>query len=155
MTITTGDDVTFEYTGRLDDGTVFDSSHESVAREAGLVDAQPDREYTPLTVEVGAGEVIEGMEDGLLGMDAGETKTVEIPPEKAYGEWTEEHVQAFDTDELSEMLGQRPEEGAFLQAQNGQHGEIVHVDDETVRVDFNPDLAGETLEFEIEIVDIN
>ena len=155
MTITTGDDVTFEYTGRLDDGTVFDSSHESVAREAGLVETQPDREYSPLTVEVGAGEVIEGMEEGLLGMDAGETQTVEIPPEKAYGEWSEENVQAFDTDELSEMLGQRPEEGAFLQAQNGQHGEIVHVDDETVRVDFNPDLAGETLEFEIEIVDIN
>jgi len=155
MAITTGDDVTFEYTGRLDDGTVFDSSRESVAREAGLVETQPDREYDPLTVEVGSGQVIEGMEEGLLGMDAGETQTIEIPPEKAYGEWTEEHVQEFDTDELSEMLGQRPEEGAFLEAQNGQHGEIIHVDDETVRVDFNPDLAGETLEFEIEIVDVN
>ena len=155
MTITTGDDVTFEYTGRLDDGTVFDSSRESVAEEAGLVEAQPDREYAPLTVEVGSGQVIEGMEEGLLGMDAGETETIEIPPEKAYGEWTEEHVQEFDTDELSEMLGQTPEEGAFLEAQNGQHGEIIHVDDETVRVDFNPDLAGETLEFEIEVVDVN
>ncbi|WP_253736658.1 FKBP-type peptidyl-prolyl cis-trans isomerase [Halohasta salina] len=155
MAITTGDDVTFEYTGRLDDGTVFDSSRESVAQEAGLVETQPDREYAPLTVEVGSGQVIEGMEEGLLGMDTGETETIEIPPEKAYGEWTEEHVQEFDTDELSEMLGQRPEEGAFLEAQNGQHGEIVHVDDETVRVDFNPDLAGETLEFEIEIVDVN
>jgi len=155
MTITKGDDVTFEYTGRLDDGTVFDSSRESVAEDAGLVEAQPDRDYAPLTVEVGSGQVIEGMEEGLLGMDAGETETIEIPPEKAYGEWTEEHVQEFDTDELSEMLGQTPEEGAFLEAQNGQHGEIVHVDDETVRVDFNPDLAGETLEFEIEIVDVN
>ncbi|MFW5977995.1 MAG: FKBP-type peptidyl-prolyl cis-trans isomerase [Halohasta sp.] len=155
MTITTGDEVTFEYTGRLDDGTVFDSSHESVAQEAGLVDTQPDREYAPLTVEVGSGQVIEGMEEGLLGMEAGETKTVEIPPAKAYGEWTEEYVQEFDTDELSEMLGQRPEEGAFLEAQNGQHGEIIHVDDEVVRVDFNPDLAGETLEFEIEVVDVN
>ena len=155
MTITTGDDVTFEYTGRLDDGTVFDSSRESVAEDAGLVEAQPDREYAPLTVEVGSGAVIEGMEEGLIGMDAGETETIEIPPEKAYGEWTEDHVQEFDTDELSEMLGQTPEEGAFLEAQNGQHGEIIHVDDETVRVDFNPDLAGETLEFEIEVVDVN
>ena len=155
MTITTGDDVTFEYTGRLDDGTVFDSSHESVAREAGLVETQPDREYAPLTVEVGSGHVIEGMEEGLIGMAAGETKTIEIPPEKAYGEWSEENVQEFDTDELVEMLGQTPQEGAFLEAQNGQHGEITHVDDEVVRVDFNPDLAGETLEFEIEIVDVN
>ena len=155
MTITTGDDVTFEYTGRLDDGTVFDSSHESVAREAGLVETQPDREYAPLTVEVGSGHVIEGMEEGLIGMAAGETKTIEIPPEKAYGEWSEENVQEFDTDELVEMLGQTPQEGAFLEAQNGQHGEITHVNDEVVRVDFNPDLAGETLEFEIEIVDVN
>ena len=155
MTIATGDTVTIEYTGRLDDGTVFDSSKETVAKEAGLAEAQPDREYEPLTVEVGAGQVIEGMEDGLLGLDEGESTTLEIPPEEAYGEWTEEHVQEFETDELNEMLGQTPEEGAFLQAQNGQHGEITHVDDELVKVDFNPDLAGETLEFDVEIVEIN
>lgn len=155
MTITTGDTVTLEYTGRLDDGTVFDSSREDVAQEAGIAEAQPDREFAPLTVEVGAGQVIEGMEDGLVGLDEGESTTLEIPPEEAYGEWTEEHVQEFDTAELEEMLGQLPEEGAFLQAQNGQHGEITHVDDEVVKVDFNPDLAGETLEFDVEIVDIN
>ncbi len=155
MSIATGDTVTIEYTGRLDDGTVFDSSREAVAQEAGLAEAQPDREYEPLTVEVGAGQVIEGMEDGLLGLDEGESATLEIPPEEAYGEWTEEHVQEFDTDELSEMLGQTPEKGAYLQAQNGQHGEITHVDADLVKVDFNPELAGETLEFDVEIVEIN
>jgi FKBP-type peptidyl-prolyl cis-trans isomerase 2 len=51
--------------------------------------------------------------------------------------------------------GQTPEEGSYLEAQNGQHGEIVHVDEEVVRVDFNPRLAGETLTFEIEIIDVN
>jgi len=155
MTIATGDTVTIEYTGRLDDGTVFDSSKEAVAEEAGLAEAQPDREYEPLTVEVGAGQVIEGMEDGLVGLDEGESTTLEIPPEEAYGEWTEEHVQEFDTDELTDMLGQEPTEGAFLQAQNGQHGEITHVDADLVKVDFNPDLAGETLEFDVEVVEIN
>lgn len=155
MTIATGDAVTFEYIGRLDDGTVFDTSRETVAEEEGLAEAQPDREYTPLTVDVGEQQVIEGMEEGLVGLEQGETTTLEIPPEKGYGEWTEESVQEFDTDELTEMLGQTPEEGAFLEAQNGQQGEIVHVDEETVRVDFNPELAGETLEFEVEIVDVN
>jgi len=155
MTIATGDSVTFEYVGRLDDETVFDTSRKSVAQEAGLAEAQPDREYDPLTVDIGPQQVIEGMEEGLIGLDKGETKTIEIPPEKGYGEWTEENVQEFDTDELQEMLGQLPEEGAFLQAQNGQHGEVIHVDEETVKVDFNPDLAGETLEFEVEIIDIN
>ncbi|GAA0292315.1 FKBP-type peptidyl-prolyl cis-trans isomerase [Halarchaeum salinum] len=155
MSITDGDTVTFEYTGRLDDGTVFDTSREDVADDAGLAEAQPDRDYDPLTVEVGEGAVIEGMEDGLRGLEAGDEDTLEIPPEEAYGEWSEEAVQEFDTDELHEMLGgQTPEEGAYLQAQNGQQGEVIHADEETVRVDFNPELAGETLTFDVEVVDV-
>ncbi|GGN11066.1 peptidyl-prolyl cis-trans isomerase [Halarchaeum nitratireducens] len=154
VSITDGNTVTFEYTGRLDDGTVFDTSREDVAAEEGLADAQPERDYDPLTVEVGAGAVIEGMEDGLRGLSAGDAETFEIPPEEAYGEWSEEAVQEFETDELRGMLGETPEEGAYLQAQNGQQGEVVHVDEETVRVDFNPELAGETLTFEVEVVDV-
>ena len=156
MTIATGDSVTLEYTGRLDDETVFDTSREAVAEEAGLAEAQPDREYAPLTVDVGAEQVIEGMEEGLVGLEAGETTTLTIPPEKAYGERSEERIQEFETEELREMLGgQTPEEGAYLEAQNGQHGEVVHSGEEVVRVDFNPRLAGETLTFEIEIVGVN
>ena len=156
MTIATGDSVTLEYTGRLDDETVFDTSREAVAEEAGLAEAQPDREYAPLTVDVGAEQVIEGMEEGLIGLEAGETTTLTIPPEKAYGERSEERIQEFETEELSEMLGgQTPEEGAYLEAQNGQHGEVVHSGEEVVRVDFNPRLAGETLTFDVEIVDVN
>ncbi|MEF8779489.1 MAG: peptidylprolyl isomerase [Haloferacaceae archaeon] len=155
MTITTGDSVTIEYIGRLDDGTVFDTSREDVAEEAGIAEAQPDREYEPLTVEVGAEQVIEGMEEGLVGLEAGETTTLSIPPEKAYGEWTEERVQEHDTAELRDMLGgQTPDEGAYLATQSGQKGKVTHVDEETVRVDFNPELAGETLEFEIEVLDV-
>ena len=156
MTIATGDSVTLEYTGRLDDETVFDTSREAVAEEAGLAEAQPDREYAPLTVDVGAEQVIEGMEEGLVGLEAGETTTLTIPPEKAYGERSEERIQEFETEELREMLGgQTPEEGAYLEAQNGQHGEVVHSGEEVVRVDFNPRLAGETLTFDVEIVDVN
>lgn len=156
MTIATGDSVTLEYTGRLDDGTVFDTSREPVAEEAGLVELQPDREYAPLTVEIGAGEIIEGLEESLIGLDHGESETVEIPPEKAYGEWVDESVEEFDTEELREMIGgQTPEEGAYLEAQNGQPGEIIHVDEETTRVDFNHELAGRTLVFDVDIVAIN
>ena len=156
MTIATGDSVTLEYTGRLDDETVFDTSRESIAEEAGLAEAQPDREYAPLKVDVGAEQVIEGMEEGLIGLEAGETTTLSIPPEKAYGERSEENIQEFETEQLREMLGgQTPEEGAYLEAQNGQHGEVIHSGDEVVRVDFNPRLAGETLTFEIEVLDVN
>jgi FKBP-type peptidyl-prolyl cis-trans isomerase 2 len=156
MTIATGDSVTLEYTGRLDDETVFDTSRESVAEETGLAEAQPDRDYAPLTVEVGAEQVIEGMEEGLIGLEAGETETLSIPPEKAYGKPSDDNIQEFETQQLREMLGgQTPEVGSYLEAQNGQHGEVVHVDEEVVRVDFNPRLAGETLTFEIEIIDVN
>lgn len=156
MTIATGDTVTFEYTGQLTDGTVFDTSRREIAEDAGLADAQADREFTPLTVDVGAEQVIEGMEDGLLGLEEGDSETIEIPPEEAYGEWSEQQVQEYETDELRQMLGgETPEEGAYLEAQNGQVGEVIHADEETVRVDLNHELAGKTLVFDVEIVDVN
>ncbi|MFB6297063.1 MAG: peptidylprolyl isomerase [Salinirussus sp.] len=156
MTIAVGDSVTIEYTGRLDDGAVFDTSRESVAEETGLAEQRPDRDYEPLTVEVGAEKLIEGMEEALIGLDEGDTPTVAIPPEKGYGEWTEERVQEYDADELSRMLGdQAPEEGIYLETQAGDLGTIVAVGDDVVRVDFNPRLAGETLEFDIEVLDVD
>ena len=78
--------------GRLIDGTAFDTSRASVVEETRLAEAQPDREYAPLIVEVGTEQVIEGAEDGLVGLEAGETTTLTIPPEKAYGERTDENV---------------------------------------------------------------
>jgi FKBP-type peptidyl-prolyl cis-trans isomerase 2 len=158
VTIATGDVVTIEYVGRLDNetATVFDTSREQIAEESGLADAQPDREYTPLTVEVGAEQVIQGVDEGLVGLEAGENATLSIPPAKAYGEWSEDRVQEFDTAELEEMLGgQMPEEGAQLEAQNGQRGSVTHVDEEVVRVDFNSELAGKPLEFEIEVLEVD
>ena len=156
VTIATGDSVTLEYTGRLNDETVFDTSRKSVAEETGLAEAQPEREYTPLTVEIGDEQVIEGMEEGLIGLEEGASETLTIPPEKAYGEPSDDQIQEFETAELREMLGgQTPEEGAYLEAQNGSQGEVVHVDEDVVRVDFNPRLAGETLTFDVEIIDVN
>jgi len=96
------------------------------------------------------------MEEGLIGLEAGATETLTIPPEKAYGEPSDDQIQAFETEELREMLGgQTPPEGSYLEAQNGRQGEVVHVDEEVVRVDFNPRLAGETLTFDVEIIDVN
>ncbi|MFB6147058.1 MAG: peptidylprolyl isomerase [Halobacteriaceae archaeon] len=156
MAIETGDSVTVEYTGRLDDGTVFDTSRESVAEETGLAEAQPDRGFEPFTVEVGAGEVIEGLEEALTEMEEGATETVTIPPEKAYGEWDDDQVREWDPEEFTEMIGgQAPEEGAYLETQQGELAEITHVGEDAVRVDFNHELAGETLEFEVEVVDVS
>lgn len=155
MTITEGDTVTVEYVGRFEDGTVFDTSKRTVAEEAGLDDEQPARSFDPLTVEVGAGELIEGFDAALPGLDVGDSVTVTIPPEKAYGEWDAERIREFDRDEIDRLVGNRPiEEGTFLQTSQGTLQEVLHVDDEVVEVDFNHRLAGKTLEFDIEVVDI-
>lgn len=156
MTIAPDDEVTFEYTGRLEDGTVFDTSKESVAADAGLVEEQPERDYEPLTVEIGEERIIEGLEEALLGLDEGDAETVSVPPEKGYGEWSEEQVHEYDLEEFTEMVGgERPEEGAYIEVQQGGIAQIVHVDDEVVRVDFNHSLAGETLEFDVEVLSVN
>lgn len=155
MAIETGDTVEIEYTGRLKDGTIFDTSRESVANEAGLIEAQPEREFTPLTVEIGSGRLIEGLEEGLLGREVGDTPTITIPPEQGYGEWAEKHVEEYDPGEFSTMIGgQTPEEGAYIETQDGERAEIIHVDDDVVRIDFNHELAGETVEFDVEIIDV-
>lgn len=155
MPIATGDTVTLEYTGRLPDGTVFDTSRAAVAEETGLADEQPDREYGPLTVEVGTGRIIEGLEEELVGLEEGDAPTVTVPAEKGYGEWREDQVQTFDAEEFSGMVGgQTPSEGDFIETRDGEVAEITHADDEVVRVDFNHVLAGETLEFDIEVVDV-
>ena len=83
-TVKTGDKISVDYTGSLEDGKVFDTSIYSVARENGLY--TPAREYKPLKLTVGKGEVIPGFDDGVVGMKTGETKTLTIPPEKAYGQ---------------------------------------------------------------------
>ncbi|MFC7141922.1 peptidylprolyl isomerase [Halosimplex aquaticum] len=155
MAISTGDTVTIEYTGRLDDGEVFDTSLESVATEEGLADDQPERDYQPLTVEIGQGRIIEGLEDALLDMEVGDEDTVTIEPEQAYGERTDDRVVEYDAEEFTEMLGGRdPVEGMEIQTEQGMPGRVAEAGDETVTVDFNHELAGETLEFEVEVVSV-
>ncbi|MDY1590908.1 MAG: FKBP-type peptidyl-prolyl cis-trans isomerase [Methanofastidiosum sp.] len=78
-----GDTVKVDYIGKLQDGTVFDTSILEEAKNAGIYNE--GRIYEPLTLKVGDGSTIPGFENGLLGMKEGETKTISIPPEQAYG----------------------------------------------------------------------
>nr|WP_252718687.1 FKBP-type peptidyl-prolyl cis-trans isomerase [Haloarcula sp. CBA1122] len=87
MPIEPGDGVTIEYVGRFEDGSVFDTSRPEVAREHGLIEAQgvEASEYAPLSFTVGAGDIIEGIDEAIVGMTAGEEATVTVPPAKATG----------------------------------------------------------------------
>lgn len=83
ITIENGDTIQVNYTGKLVDGTVFDTSDPDIANDSGLYD--PMRPYQPLEFIVGNGKVIEGFDTGVLGMKEGQKKTLTIPPEQAYG----------------------------------------------------------------------
>ncbi|WP_306060492.1 FKBP-type peptidyl-prolyl cis-trans isomerase [Natronococcus wangiae] len=156
MAITTGDTVTVEYTARLADGSVFDTTRERVADETGLAEQQPDREYGPLTVEVGTGELLDGVEEALVGMEENDEATIEVPPEKGYGKRSDDSIQEYDTAEFKQMIDvETLEEGMQFQTPDGDVGKISHAGPETVRLDLHHDLAGKTLKFDIEILDVS
>lgn len=157
MPIETGDEVEIEYVGRIQEGEVFDTSRRNIAEETGLIDKFPDdKEYSPLNVRIGEGQIIEGLEEGLIGLEKGETRKITVPPEKGYGEVNDEKIETYDISEFEQMLqGQTPQEGMRLQTAEGEIGTITKVDSNEVKIDFNHELSGRTIEFEIEVVDIN
>ncbi len=136
-----GQKVKIHYTGTLDDGNPFDSS---VGRD-------------PLEFEMGAGAVIPGFETGVKDMDVGEKKSIHIPAAKAYGEKREDMVMEFERAELPEGL--EPEIGMGLQMQGPQGQpipvQITAVAEATITIDANHPLAGQNLNFELELVEVN
>lgn len=135
-----GDEVTVEYTGKLDDGTVFDSSE--------------DRE--PLTFTLGDERVIAGFEDAVIGLEPGESTTTTIPPEEAYGPRTDERVFTVGRDDLPEDVDPRVGDRLQLQDRSGQTfpATVAEVEEESVILDANHPLAGEELTFDIELVSV-
>ncbi|MFC7027597.1 peptidylprolyl isomerase [Halomicroarcula sp. GCM10025324] len=156
MAIEQGDGVTIEYVGRFEDGSVFDTSRAAVARDHGLQEAQgtEDGDYAPLSFTVGAGEIIEGIDAALVGMAEGDEATIRVPPEQAYGETDPERVREYDPETFEAMVGKPAEPGLHVHAENGLHGDVTAVNEDTVEVDFNHELAGQTLVFDIEVVDV-
>jgi len=156
MAIEADDTVVIEYVGRFPGGSVFDTSRYEVAEEHGLVEAQnadPD-DYSSLSFKVGdEEEVIEGLAQGVIGLETGETETLTIPPENGYGEFDDEKLREYDPEVFEGMVGQPPEVGLHVHAENGLHGDVTAVTDDAVEIDFNHELAGRTLEFEVEILD--
>ena len=136
-----GDKVKIHYTGKLNDGTVFDSS-------AGR---------DPLEFTIGSGQVIPGFEDAVIGMACGDKKTTEIPVDQAYGPRNDEIVMDVPLSQFPPDI--KPEVGQRLEV--GQQGgmpivvTITKITDTHATLDANPPLAGEDLIFDLELVAIN
>ncbi len=140
-TVKKGDKVKLHYIGKLADGTVFDSS-----RERG----------EPFNFVVGKGMVISGFEDGVVGMKTGDKKTLDISPEKGYGHRNEELVMEIPRSHLPPDI--KPKAGNMMKipTREGQiiEVQITRVDQKAIEVDANHPLAGKTLIFELELIDI-
>ena len=135
-----GDTVEIHYTGTLDDGTQFDSSK---GRE-------------PLEFEVGSGQVIPGFDKAVEGMAVGDSKSVRLEADEAYGERHEQLVQEVERSMLPDDVN--PETGMALQS-SSPDGRVTQfvitaVTEETITVDANHPLAGQALSFDIELVGI-
>jgi len=154
VSIERGDRVQLGYVGRFEGGSVFATSDSEVASEHGLTEAQGKgpEEYGPLSFTVGRGEVIAGLEEAVVGMTVGEEATVTVPPEQAYGDRDPEHVREYDPETFEGMVGRPPEVGLHVEARNDRHGDVVAVSEDAVTVDFNHELAGKTLVFDLEIL---
>ena len=135
-----GDTVRIHYTGTLDDGSTFDSSE---GRD-------------PLEFRLGAGMVIPGFEKAVTGMVVGDKKTVSIPPEDAYGPHNPDGQQPFPRSNIPDDVPLEIGTRLQMQTPEGRAVQVVvaEVTDETVILDANHPLAGKTLTFAIELVEI-
>jgi len=141
-TVTVGNNVEVHYVGTFEDGTEFDNSHTRGAT---------------LDFEVGAGRMIKGFDQAVVGMTEGQTKTVSLTPDNAYGERVQEAIQtvpmaAFGPDfkfELGETIQGNGPQGPFL-----AKIEAIEEAEQQVVLDMNHPLAGKTLNFEIQMVKI-
>ena len=138
--VKSGDKVKVHYHGKLQNGETFDSSQ---GRD-------------PLEFTVGGGQVIKGFDQGVMGMQVGDKRTVEIEVTDAYGEKNEEMVIEFPKTQFPPDM--KPEVGMQLMMNNGEGQSfpvlVKEVKEESVLLDANHPLAGENLIFDIELVEI-
>lgn len=139
-----GDTVKIHYTGKLEDGKVFDTS----------VDKDP------LQFTIGKNQVIEGFEKGVMGMSLNESKTITIPPDKAYGPHRKEMVfniprEQFPPD-IEPKIGQQLQLSQANDQENGRTmiAIVTQLSESNVKIDANHPLAGETLIFDIQLIEI-
>lgn len=147
-----GDNITVNYVGKYDNGTVFDTSLLDVAKEAGLYDANSTKTYEPLAFVVGAGQMISGFDNGVLNMTIGEEKTFKLSPDEAYGEYSQEYLLPVPRSDL-ENASIVPEIGKQVGTLMGV-ATIVDITDSNVTLDFNSPLAGKNLTFDVTVVSI-
>ena len=135
-----GDSVKVHYTGKLKDGTVFDTSDNK----------------EPLEFKVGEGKLIKGFEAAVVGMEPGESKTIQIPADKAYGPHHPEMVMTIDRKEVPSTITPKVDQMLQVRQKDGKTFavKVTEVSEETLTLDANHPLAGKDLTFDISLAEI-
>jgi FKBP-type peptidyl-prolyl cis-trans isomerase 2 len=150
-----GEVAVIHFVGRIaegeDAGEVFDTTDVDVAMEEGVY--HDYRDYKPLEFRVGEGKVVPGLDEAVENLAVGESATVRVEQEEAFGEHDDDLVVEVSRGEVEVDDGAAVEPGSLVRSDAGDTGWITAVDGDTVEVDFNHELAGETVEFEVEVLD--
>ena len=141
MTIENGKKVKIEYTGTLEDGTVFDAS---------------EKHGQPLEFEIGAKQVIKGFEDAVKEMNLGDEKEITLNPEEAYGPYNEQLIKKVPRAKLPEQE-LKPGMMLMMHLPNGMDvpAKITEINETEGTIDLNHPLAGKALTFKLKLVEIN
>lgn len=148
MAVKEGDFIRLEYTAKTKEtGDVFDTTIEDVAEEAGIL--VENKNYGPIPIVVTGGHVLKGLDEALVGMKEGEEKTVELTPEDAFGKRDSKLVQLVPMREFKKQ-NLKPYVGMTITSE-GHTGIIRSISGGRVTVDFNHELAGKNLVYQIKV----
>ncbi|TGC11594.1 FKBP-type peptidyl-prolyl cis-trans isomerase [Methanolobus halotolerans] len=145
-----GDTVTLDYTLMTENGTVIETSNETVAENNDIMQTAE-----PLVFEVGSEQTIMGIDEGVVGMSEGEQKELTLPPEQAFGPYREELVQEIPIQEYQNATNttEVPQPGEQLMSQMGVIT-VTDVNDTHIVLDANSPFANETIVFDITVVSV-
>ena len=151
MAINDGDFVRVNFTGKIKEtDEVFDTTYEEVAQEAGIFDE--NKTYKAIPIVVGGNHLLPAIEEAIKGLEAGETKHIEVDSENAFGPRDSKLIQLVPMKEFRKQ-GMNPVPGMRIQAE-GTSGKILTVNGGRVKVDFNHELAGKDLIYDVEVTEI-
>lgn len=151
MAIDNGDFVRVNFTGKIKEtDDVFDTTYDEIAQEAGIF--EENKTYKAIPIVVGGNHLLPVIEEEIIGLDVGDKKTIEVDSEKGFGQRDPSLIQLVPMKEFKKQ-GMTPYPGMKIQSQ-GTTGKILTVNGGRVKVDFNHELAGKDLIYEVEITDI-
>lgn len=144
-----GDMVKINYTGKTkEDNVVFDTTYENIAKKENIFDEKVI--YRPFTLIIGKKWLPEGLEEQIAGMKEGQSKTIEVEAKKGFGLRDRSKIRLIQRREFQRHQI-KPKEDTKVEI-GGQMGRILKVSSSRVKVDFNHDLAGNDLVYDVEVI---